>query len=171
MTATQTTLTIAQALRNASRIEGRIGTITKRASAHVSWIADQQPEFNFDDLVAQRQTLVDELMSLRAGIAEANATTMIEFEGHQINLILAVRLKSELAGEIKFWQDLKLTYGDRRESTGTNPRTYETEYETVSYEAALHEPERVQRIERLQERIEALNDRLESANHTTSLPN
>jgi len=30
MTATQTTLTIAQALRNASRIEGRISTITQR---------------------------------------------------------------------------------------------------------------------------------------------
>jgi len=109
-------------------------------------------------------------MSLRAGIAEANATTTIEFEDRQISLTLAVRLKSELAGEIAFWQRLNLTYGDRREQTGTNPRTYETEYEMVTYEAALHEPERVQRIERLQERIEALNDLLESTNHTTPLP-
>ena len=155
---TTTQMTIARALKAANRTEGNLNTVSKRAEQNVSWQADREQEFNFDQLMTQRQELVDELLGLRSAIDLANATTTIEFEGQQMALARAIRLVLELAGQISFYQKLNLVYGEQRQSTGRHlPQTYEPEMETVEFASALREPERVSKIDQLQQRLDELN--------------
>lgn len=162
--------TIAQALKQATRLQGRIDALKKRAASCVSWRKDQPSEFDFNKLVSERMDLITELVELKARIDAANARTMVTFEDREMSQAQAIREERELRGQIRFYKDLVLTYGSERVQTGTDHRTYEPTYETVEYESAMTEAKRVELLDDLQCRINDLNDNvIDVANGTNNI--
>ncbi len=165
-------MNLAQALRRISVLKGKMGKRTERASASVSYEKDKKPAFDFKATRAEIAGVREELVTLGASVARANATTEIEFDNTRMTLAEAIRRQQECKSEIDWLQKLNLRSGIERrterdydEATG-RPVTVKHETE---YVADLSEVERAAEVEALNERFSRLDTVIETANHLTQV--
>ena len=162
-------MSIAQGLRNAKRLAGRISTVNRRAQSAVSWTDKRSADFPFDDMVAEEQRLIAERLSIKAAIDLANATHMVTFGDEEMTIATAVRLMRELKGERDFYSKLAIRTGDERGEVLDYDERGRAQFETITWISALTEVERAAKMDKLQVRMDELNDVLETANHTTMI--
>ncbi|TAL50031.1 hypothetical protein EPN81_04000 [Patescibacteria group bacterium] len=163
---TAATLTIARALRRAKTLEGRVAELTKRLSSTTTWREDAPPAFEFEATLKEHDAAVEELLQLRTGVARANATATLEFEGRTMCLTEAIRRQAELKGRLTLFAGFSLRAGVERVHVGYDER-HRPSYEEVAHTAVWSEPERANKLEELRARLESLNEALETANHGT----
>lgn len=165
------TLTIAQSLRRIKKSKGKMAELTARAAGVVSYEAGKPPNFDFRKLRGDIACVREELVTLEAAVARANATTSIEVDGSRMTIAEAIRRLQELKAEMAWLPLLALRCGveksyddiDYDPNTGRQMR----KLREVVYASALTEPERVAEIETLRDRFERINDAVERANHVT----
>ncbi len=169
--------TIAQALRRKKDLAGTIAQLETRARGAAQWEGDEAPEVSYESLMDRRAAAVSELVSLRARVARANATTSIRLEdGKSVTLTEAVILHTELKGLIAFLGKVP-TQAKACKVTVRNEVAYDEETggrKAVRIESkacvALTETAKVEQIEMLQQKLRSIDDALQDANHTTLLP-
>ncbi len=165
-------MTISQALRRVKQLKGKMGELTARAASVVSHLSSETPKFNFADTRGQIAAVREELVTLEARVAHANATAAVDYEGKLVTIAEAIRRLQEFKAEIAWLGALSL-----RDDTQRAP---ELDYDDkgapvrkmreVTYVTALTEPNRVTEVDALRDRFQKLNDVVETANHTTVVP-
>ena len=165
-------MNIAQALRRIKKLKGRMGELTARAAASVSYDVSKKPAFDFKATRGEIATIREELVTLEASVARANAGAEIECDGRAMTVAEAIRRLQECKAEMAWLGQLSLRSGTERrterdydESSG---RTVLVKHET-EYAADLSEVDRAAEIETLRGRFERLNDAVESANHRVAV--
>ena len=164
-------LTISQALRRTKKLKGRMGELTARASASVSYLPSAKPAFDFKATRAEVEKVREELIALESSVAKANATTSIDFDGKSMTLAVAIRRLQECKAEIAWLTQLALRSGtERHREMGFDQETGRNNfaYVEVVYVSDLTEVERVGELDKLRDRFERLNDLVETANHRTA---
>ncbi|MDO8617632.1 MAG: hypothetical protein Q7N87_01930 [Candidatus Uhrbacteria bacterium] len=164
--------TISQGLRRVKQLKGQMAEFGSRAAACVSYEESQKPVWAFGETREKLRTTREQLVTLEAAIARANATATVEIDGKRMTIAEAVRRLQETKAEIVWLQGLRLTEGveKRRESeydeaTGRSvPRVTE-----VVHKTELKEVDRVADVERLRNYFDRLNDAVETANHMTKI--
>jgi hypothetical protein len=164
--------TISQGLRHIKRLKGRMGELTARAAASVSYEAGKKPPFDFNATREEVGEVREQLVCLEAAVARANATTDIQDGDRTMSLAEAIRRLQETKAEIAWLANLNLRQGTERgyenEWDDESHRPVRRPHE-VTYESCLTEPQRVEQIDALRNRFEALNDAVEAANHRTEI--
>ena len=163
-------MNIAQALRRIKKLKGRMGELTARASASVSYEVGKKPAFDFrstrDEVAVSRV----ELVTLEASVARANAATEIECDDARMTLAEAIRRLQECKAEMTWLGQLSLRSGvekrTERDYDDVTGRTVLVKHET-EYAADLSEVARAAEVETLRGRFERLNDAVEAATHRT----
>ncbi len=164
-------LTISQALRRVKKLKGRMGEHTARATGAVSYDVKAKPVFDFAAECGNVARVREELVTLEAAIAVANATNKVSFEGRELTIAEAIRRLQETKAEIAFLQGLRIQEGtvqgpvEHDWDSATGQRTLRRP--EVTYHTDLKETDRVARIDVLRERFDRLNDTVETANHRT----
>lgn len=161
-------LTIARALRCAKKLAGTIAERQTRLKASASWRDGQPTAFDFAVTLAEHDAAVDEMVSLRAKMARANALTVLEHRGHELTLAEAIRRVEELKGRAALLSSLTLTAGERREIVEYDDRNHPV-YQTVRQVAVWTEAERATKVEAIRAQIEELVEAIEETNHRTRL--
>lgn len=164
------TLTISQALRRTKKLKGRMGELTARAGASVSYVSDAKPAFDFKATRAEVNKVREELITLEAAVARANAQATIDFDGKVMTLAEAIRRLQECKAEMSWVSGLTLRAGvERRRENDYDLETGRSKIATVetTYVSDLSEVERANELDKLRDRFERLNDLVESANHRT----
>jgi hypothetical protein len=163
-------MNIAQALRRIKKLKGRMGELSARAAASVSYDVTRKPAFDFRKTRDEVAVIREELVTLEASVARANAGAEIECDDKRLTLAEAIRRLQECKAEMAWLGQLGLRSGIERrqerdydEATG---RSVLVKHET-EYAADLSEVERAAEIETLRGRFERLNDAVEAANHRT----
>lgn len=163
-------LNIAQALRRIKKLKGRMGELTARASASVSYEVGKKPAFDFRATRGEIAAVREELVGLEASVARANAVTEIECDDERMTVAEAIRRLQECKAEMVWLGQLCLRSGTERRTERdydeTSGRTVLVKHET-EYAADLSEVERAAEVETLRGRFERLNDAVEAANHRT----
>ncbi len=166
-------MNLAQGLRRIKKLKGRMGELTLRATASVSYEKDKKPSFDFrttrDEIAAVRK----ELVSLESAVARANAVTEIECdEGGRMTIAEAIRRLQECKAEMVWLSQLSLRTGAEKRTEHVydeaSGRSAIVKNEVV-YVADMTEVERAAEIETLRGRFERLNDAVETANHHTKV--
>jgi len=168
--ATATSLTVSQALRRVKKCKGRMAELTQRAAGVVSYEAGKKPDFDFKVLRGEVASVREELVTLEAAVAKANALATVSFEGRHVTVAEAIRRLQELKAEMAWVSNLHLRSGTERqgeaewdEELGRSVRRSRE----VTYVSELSEPGRVAELDALRDRFERLNDAVERQNHTT----
>lgn len=165
-------MTIASSLRRIKRLKGDMDALAQRAGLAVSHLKDATPPFPFQETRGLLDSTRVELVKLRAGVARANATTTVEWEGQPITLTEAIGLLQEIKAEITWLRGLTIREGTTRTSEwdyddmGRRMRRIEE----VTYVTHLTEVVRAKQLQDLADRFERLNALVEAANHSTTLP-
>jgi len=172
-TATSTpATTISQGLRHIKRLKGRMGELSARASASVSYEAGKKPPFDFNATREEVGKVREELVRLEAAVARANATTDIRDGDRTLSLAEAIRRLQEIKAEIAWLSGLTLRQGTERafeDAWNDEFHRLVRRPQEVTYESCLTEPQRVEQVDALRNRFEALNDAVEAANHRTEI--
>ncbi len=172
-TATSTpAITISQGLRHIKRLKGRMGELSARASASVSYEAGKKPPFDFNATREEVGKVREELVRLEAAVARANATTDIRDGDRTMSLAEAIRRLQEIKAEIAWLSGLTLRQGTERafeDAWNDEFHRLVRRPQEVTYESCLTEPQRVEQVDALRNRFEALNDAVEAANHRTEI--
>jgi hypothetical protein len=163
-------MNIAQALRRIKKLKGRMGELSARAAASVSYDVTRKPAFDFRKTRDEVAAIREELVTLEASVARANAVAEIECDERRMTVAEAIRRLQECKAEMAWLGQLGLRSGVERrqerdydEATG---RSVLVKHET-EYAADLSEVERAAELETLRGRFERLNDAVEAANHRT----
>jgi hypothetical protein len=165
------TLTISQSLRRIKKLKGRMGELTARASASVSYRSDLKPAFDFSATRSEAAKVREELITLEASVAKANATATITFDDQVITLAEAIRRLQEYKSEMSWVASLTLRAGtDRSRTTEYDEETCRNKIVTVetTWTSDLSEVGRANELDKLRDRFERLNDLVETANHRTA---
>jgi len=167
-----TKMNIAQGLRRVKKLKGQLGELSRRAATVVSHREGENPAFNFVETREALATAREELVTLEAKVACANATTSIEVEGKEMTIAEAIRRLQETKAEISWLESLPLRTETERvpesvfdEASGR----YAQKYREIRWVSLVSEPERVEQVQKLRDRFEAINDAVESANHRTPI--
>lgn len=165
-------MTIAEALREAADIKGKIDDWSKRFAPAVFFFVEDPPAFEFSNVRESTNTLVKRLVELQTAIAMANAATTLEWQGRTIPLALAVRTLSELKGARKKVEDLVV----RNTAVGTD-RGQEADYDDEGkrfikkterpWKCELTTAKQAELLDSLQEKFNKLNNAVETTNHKT----
>jgi hypothetical protein len=161
--------TIAQALRHAKKLKGRIDEARTRAAAAVQFFADSPPAFDFDAQEKRASDASDELADLQGKLGVANATNFVDHGGTIITLAHAVRLLQELKSRIAWLRALQ-----------TKPAAQTVQAETIymagghqtvarAVECKLPEATKGDRVDALQDRFDTLNAAVEALNQTVTI--
>jgi len=164
--------TISQGLRHIKRLKGRMGELSVRASASVSYEAGKKPPFDFNATREEVGKVREELVRLEAAVARANATTDIRDGDRTLSLAEAIRRLQEIKAEIAWLSGLTLRQGTERafeDAWNDEFHRLVRRPQEVTYESCLTEPQRVEQVDALRNRFEALNDAVEAANHRTEI--
>lgn len=163
-------MTISQALRRIKKLKGKMAELTARGASCVSYAKGEEPKFDFIVTRAEINTVREELVTLEAAVARANATRTIDLDGTTMTIAEAVRRLQELKAEMAWLASLSLRDDTQRvpehvwdEEKGRQV----TKYRDVVHVTALTEQARVVELDALRDRFERCNDAVESANHTT----
>lgn len=166
------TMTIAQSLRRIKSLKGKLAELTPRANASVSYESKTKPVFDFKATRVELASVREQLVTLEAAVAKANAITTVKYDGKEMTIAEAIRRLQEFKSEMSWLPQLVLRDGtfvsyenDYDENTG---RSVRRKVETV-FISDLKEVERVAELQKLRDAFEALNDAVESANHRTSV--
>lgn len=157
-------MSIRRALARAKELKGLISTLDERLKSCVSWEEGVEPAFTFSEVVAEREVAVAELITLRAAIARANATTVIHSREREMDLAEVVIHLTELRSSLTLYKSLELKRGPVRSARG-----YDGAREVITYRSAITEPERAATLLRLQAEFTELNELAEEANHHTQV--
>ncbi|MBI5077550.1 hypothetical protein HZB94_04185 [Candidatus Falkowbacteria bacterium] len=168
-------MTVSKALRFVKSLKGQLSKLNSRALEILNWEKGKEPKADFGDVVAEKDRLTRLLIQVKAALCAANSTSFIEFEGVKILVQEAVYLMAELKGEKSFYEALQLHWSE----TIDFPRTVVTEgekkgelaYKEVkrTFESAMTEEVRREKVEQIQKRMDELNDALEAHNHATTI--
>lgn len=146
--------------------------LSARAASCVSFVDGQAPVFDFATVRSQAAEVREELVCLEAGVARANATATVAWQGRNLVVAEAIRRLQEMRGEISWLSSLSIREGvetvsehDYDDAGRVARRNRE-----IRHVSRLSEANRVAEIERLREGFASLNDVVEAANHTTRLP-
>lgn len=161
-------MTVAQALRRIKKLKGLIAESGERARTGVSYDVSKLPAFRFQESLIAMWKAQDEMISLEARVAVANATAMVQDGNETISLALAIRTLQELKGRLAFLKVLNLrneTVKDRQTEwdDAEGKHIYRTT-ETV-FQSDLTEQSRDSQVKALQDHFETLNNAVEDANH------
>lgn len=174
--ATTTPRTIAQGLRRIKDLQGNIARLDAKIVASAKWTQGEEPAYKLEELVTERDSVENELTSLRTRIAVANATNEVTIEGKSMLLVSAVHQQTELKGRIALYS--KVPAQPRNKVTvkkndvqydEVTERAVRIPVETVTC-SAWTERERSEKVDALQAELRGLDEALQDANHTTALP-
>jgi predicted metal-dependent hydrolase len=164
-------LTIAQALRRIKKLKGRMGELTTRAAASVSYQSDQKPAFDFAATRTEVETTREVLIVIEAAVAKANALATVNFDSRAMTLAEAIRRLQEFKAEMAWLGGLTLRSGiERRREPDYDQETGRTKVTvvTITFTSDLSEVQRAAELDKLRDRFERLNDLVEAANHRTA---
>jgi hypothetical protein len=163
-------MTISMSLRRIKSLKGKMGELSARAAACVSFKSETPPVFDFDETLNALTGVREELVQLEASVARANATTTIDWAGRKMSLAEAIRRLQEFKGQIDWFSKLPIREGDEHsfendydDATGRSVRRKVT----ITWITKVSEKTRVQKVDQLKEDFEELNSLVESANHRT----
>ncbi len=165
-------MNIAQGLRRIKKLKGRMGELTTRASTSVSYDVRKKPAFDFQATRSEIAGIREELVTLEASLARANAVTEITCGEAHMTLAEAIRRLQEYKAEMSWLASLLLRAGvEERTERGYDEGTGRSTVVKITneYAADLTEVDRAAEIETLRGRFERLNDAVEAANHRTPL--
>jgi hypothetical protein len=166
------TISVAAAIKMVHRIKGDIKEETARAVAAATYIEGKEPAFGFDVSIAERERLVERLVTVETAIAVSNATCQLP-DGMPV--LRAIREREELKAELAFYQGLSLrvkheetdiedTFDYDRKAGEHVKGTKETHW--VS---SMTQVEKARKIKTLQVKFDTLNDALNDLNHRTTI--
>lgn len=161
-------LSISRALREVKTRKGRIAELDGRIRSASSWRSDKPSIFDFAQLVAERSSLVSELLKLKEAIAVANATHQIDHQNRSMTITGGITLMGELKSQLALFQNLTLRNTPEKEGA-YNETTGRYEYETYEWKSVMTELERDAKVQELRKEISDLNDTLEDINHGVKL--
>lgn len=175
--------TVSQALRRIKELKGQINTVTTRMQKCFAWaetggpidgglgIDVGKPTYDFHEVETERGRLIDELISLKARLAIANANNSITFEGVAMPVQEAVFLLAEFKADLTLMQGFSGREGVYRLALGNRFNSADpVAYVNMTYKVAITEKNRDKLVTKLAEKITALNAVIEDANHRTELP-
>ncbi len=162
-------LTIAQGLRQKSKLKGQLAELQLRAYSCVAYKATDKPAFSFNETVAKLDLIRDDLTHLETEIAIANAQATVPVSGMTIPLALAVRKLQELKGLIAWYRGLpcRAQVDTKEEEWGFEGSNRVHTY--TDWKCDLAEADRAAKVETLQAEFDSLNDSVERVNHATLL--
>ena len=170
-------LTISLGLRKVKDLKNKISECDARIRTSVMWDAENEPVWSFKDLIEQRSQLIDELCTLKARIAKANALCVVELEGEDWTLAELVAVLAELKGEIALISGLRTQDQEKRTETSKSWEPDEHDYskrvkvETTTVTCcALPTRTKAELIEKLKAKFAMINEVVETTNHQTQLP-
>jgi len=172
MAQSNVSMTISQGLRRLKKLKGLLAEAQTRASQGSSWVEGKESAFAFEEQRKLRTGHQTEIVRLETAIARANAQTQVTVEGREVYLAQAIRELQELKADLAWLPMLNMRAGTEEstefvydETTGRSvPRV-----KSITFKAALTEPQRVAEIQTLRDRFEAINDAVETANHRTAI--
>jgi hypothetical protein len=162
-------ITIARALKLVKRLAGKVAELNERLQGLTVYRDDKPQDFKFEEVLAAHDQAVAELMGLRVQIAIANATTQVEFEGKSTTLTGLLHEMNETKGRKTLFQNFSLQMRGDREHTGEFDALGRAVTKVIPWKLVMTEPERVAKLEELQNRIAALDELIEETNHRTLL--
>lgn len=163
-------MSISQGLRRIKKLKGRMGELNARAAGSVSYEKGKPPAFAFQATRDELVTIREELVTLEASVARANAVTEIECDGKRLTLAEAVRRLQECKAEMTWLASLHLRTGvEQQREHVYDEQSGRSQVVKIDreYVAELTEVERAAELETLRGRFERLNDAVETANHLT----
>ncbi len=162
-------LTISQALRNASRVKGKLAEYRARAAASVTYRNDAKPAYDFAKMMVKIKSAKDELVALESRIAITNALTRVPYAGKQVTLVQAVKILQELKGELVWLRGLSVRPASLTQENEVVYLKGEHTTTQVPVTCDLPEADRADRLDEVQAEFDALNDLVEKKNHETPL--
>ena len=162
-------MTIAQALRHAKKLKGRIDEARARAVASVNYLKASTPPFRFDEQMARANKAGSELAELQGLLAVANATNTVTHDGHEVTLAHAVRLLQELKGRLAWLRGMSVKPAA---VTGEQSLIYAAGgHQTIIQEVACDLPEatKADLVDKIQDQFDALNGAVEALNQTVRI--
>jgi hypothetical protein len=167
-----TALTVSQSLRRVKKLKGRMAELTARAHGVVSYEAGKKPNFEFKALRVEIAKVREDLVTLEAAVAKANAVTVISVDESRMTIAEAIRRLQELKAEMSWVSSLQIREGvERHADMEWDDQTDRPVRRTreVTHISDLKETEKVAEIDELRDRFERLNDAVERANHVTTV--
>lgn len=169
--------TVAQGLRVNNQLKGRIAELDARIRKSSTWVGDEKPAFDFDELFTERVEVVASLLTLKERIARANAATPVTLPGGEVVTLHGAVLRY---GETKGLKALYEQLPTQVTSSRTDERRqvdYDEESgrpvakvaKTVTH-VALTERGRAEKVEELKKLLADLDALIQDTNHTTVLP-
>jgi hypothetical protein len=181
MTTTNTNVlvakTVAQGLRACKQFKGRIAELDARIRKSATWVGDDKPAFDFDELVAERVKVVASLVTLKERIAKANAAATLTLPGGEVVTLHGAVLRYEETKGLKALYEQLPTQvtssrTDERRQVEYNEETgrpVSMTAKTVTH-VALTERGRAETVEELKKLLADLDALIQDTNHTTVLP-
>jgi hypothetical protein len=163
-------MTIAQALRHAKKLKGRIDEARTRATGCVSFYADAAVAFDFAEQLKRADDASAELAELQGRLAVANARETLTHDGATVTVAHAVRVLQELRGRIAWLRALAVKQTERGNEMVAvyipAQGHMQTPREVV---CRLPEATKAARVDELQEKFDTLNAAVEALNHTARI--
>jgi len=170
-------LTISLGLRKVKDLKNKLSECDARIRTSVMWNADNDPVWDFKTLIEQRSQLIEELCTLKARIAKANAICSVELEGEDWTLAELVAVLAELKGEIALITGLHVQDQETKTETSKSWEPDEHDYSkrvkvetTTVTKCALPTRTKAELIEKLKAKFAMINEVVETTNHQTQLP-
>jgi hypothetical protein len=168
-------MNIGQALRRLGILKGRVAQWEQRARQSNVVGEDEKPTYQYQECVDERQKYLDELISLGAKVAEANARNTITYKDKEITLSEAIRRLDNLKGEIAWVKSIPAlshtevtTQRDKRE-WDEKERTHVYREVPYTQKCTLNERAKERRLDQLQEDFDELNSLVDGANNSISV--
>jgi len=164
-------LTIAQALRFASKLKNQVSDARARAVSSLNHKKDDQTAFDFSEMLEKADSASYELASLHGKLAIVNATNTVQYKGNSISLSHAIRILQELKGRIAWVKALTVAATENYKVAETTWSETAEKYVNGSAEMVCHLPEakRVALVDSLQDEFDSLNGAVEMINQTVKI--
>jgi len=169
--------TVAQGLRVCKQLKGRIAELDARVRKSATWVGDDKPAFDFDELLAERVEVVASLVTLKERIAKANAATTLTLPGGEVATLHGAVLRYEETKGLKALYEQLPTQVAASRTDERRQVEYDEEAcrpvakvaKTVTH-VALTERGRAEKVEELKKLLADLDALIQDTNHTTVLP-
>ena len=161
-------MNISQSLRRVAFLKGEYHRLAEKLPDSITFREGNEPSFRFEELWNDMETISRELQDLRARIAFANATTMVEVDGRDRTLISLINELRELKAYMAVLQKIipKTRTHSRREATEWNSYTKTEKQFVVICDYTERQADADYRAAR--QRFAKINAALEAANQSTS---
>lgn len=162
--------TVAQALRRIKELKGKIAQVTTRLQQSVCWTEPGvKPIYDYHALYKERESLVTELVDLKARLVKTNSLTEVTFGTTTLTMQQAIFALSEIKATREFLRTLSIKEGEGRGATGEYDEHGHPKYVVVKLLAAIGLKARDELVEKLEKQITELHELIETENHRTVL--